>query len=127
MRTLTLEEFNDAIFEQTGGDFKKVVFVCPACKTPQGFQDFIDAGVGITPLEVKDQVGTECYGRHTGAGGARKKPDGKPCDWALWGFLQIHDLEVVVPNGMTYPHFEFASAAQYKAYHEARAAKGKAD
>lgn len=108
-RVLTADEFRSKAKEMGGG--RKAVFVCPNCKTPTTYNDYIDAG-----LEHDDAVnvlGFSCIGRFQ---------KDKGCNWTLGGLFQIHELEILdEDDGVTlYPHFEFASDEVYKDYWEKR-------
>lgn len=119
MRTLTLDEFQALVFERTHGHPRRVLFVCPMCKSVQGFKELQQAG--LSQEQAQQVIGRDCYGRYTGAQGPRMAPDGKPCNWTLYGLLQLHTLEVVTPSGATYAHFELASVSQYAAYYAQQA------
>lgn len=70
-------------------------FKCVSCGMVQTIQDFILAGV---ERDVAVQiVYQECIGRHV---------KGKGCDWALYGLLNIHELEVE-RDGERMPVFRF--------------------
>ena len=44
MKTMTLQEFKNAIFGQKKERIEDVTFRCPCCKTLQSARDLIDAG-----------------------------------------------------------------------------------
>lgn len=95
MLTMTLEQFHEAMRQQ-GVPIEQVTFKCPRCKTLQCAQDLIDARAGNTLAEVERYLGFSCVGRFD--------PD-KGCDWTLGGLFQIHELEVITPDGERYPRF----------------------
>jgi hypothetical protein len=91
-------------------------FVCPLCGCIQSARDLIGVGAGADFEAVRGYVGFSCVGRFTGAGSARKQADGRPCDWTLGGLFQLHDLEVITPDGGHHPHFELATPEQAQAH-----------
>ncbi len=97
MKIMTLEEFETAIKGQGKKRIEEVTFRCPRCKTLQAAQDLINAGAGRTIDEVEKYLAFSCIGRWT---------KDKGCDWTLGGLLQIHELEVVTPDGKHHPRFE---------------------
>ena len=99
MKTMTLEEYETEIKAQGAERFEDVTFRCPACKTLQNAQDLIDAGAGKNIDEVEGYLAFSCVGRWT---------EDKGCDWTLGGFLRIHKLEVITPDGERHPRFELA-------------------
>lgn len=115
MVTMSLEEFQAAILAQ-GVPQEHVALICPRCGTVQSARDLIAAGAGADFDAVERYLGFSCVGRFTGAPGARKKPDGKPCDWTLGGLFRLHKLEVVTPDGKAHPRFELATPEQAKAH-----------
>lgn len=115
MQTMTIEEFHTALKAQ-GVERDDLAVRCPICKTVQSARDLIDAGAGNDFEAVEKYLGFSCVGRFNGAGHPRKKPDGKPCNWTLGGFLQLHCLEVVTPDGKRHPRFEPATPEEAKAH-----------
>lgn len=115
MIEMTLEEFHAACKAQAASR-EQIVFKCPMCKTPQSGRDLIAAGAGQDFDAVEKYLGFSCIGRFTGAGSARKEPDGKPCDWTLGGLFQLHKLVVVTPDGKRHPHFELATREEADAH-----------
>lgn len=115
MQSMTLNEFHAAIKAQ-GLPPNHWAFRCPACGTVQSATDLINAGAGASMGEVEKYLGFSCYGRFTGAGAPRKKPDGKPCNWTLGGLFQIHRLEVLTPDGERHPRFEVATSDEAQAH-----------
>ena len=95
MKTMTLQEFLDVLKTQ-GVPREQLTFECPSCKTLQCAQDLIDAGAGKDFDEVEKYLGYSCIGRFDKTNG---------CDWTLGGFLQIHELEVITPDGKHVPRF----------------------
>lgn len=112
MITMTLDEFQAALRAQGVPSIEDCAFICPRCSCIQSARDFIAAGAGTSLDDVERYVGFSCVGRFTGAGSARKDPDGKPCNWTLGGLFTIHRLEVVTPDGRKHPRFELASPEQ---------------
>ncbi len=100
METMTLDEFKAAIKSQ-GVPIEDVTFECPHCKTLQSMNDLIEAGAGKTREEVEPYIGFSCVGRFT---------DKKGCDWTLGGLFQIHELEVITPDGEHHPRFKPVAA-----------------
>lgn len=124
MKTMTVEEFRDAIDGQGVPDLADAAFICPMCECIQSARDLIAAGAGENFEAVEKYLAFSCVGRFTGAGSPRKEPDGKPCNWTLGGLFQTHRLEVVTPDGKQHPRFEPATADQAQAH--AAAAGGAA-
>ena len=95
MITLTLEEYLSAMMSQNApmGD---VTFQCPRCRTLQSANDLIKAGAGKNINQVKRYLGFSCIGRFDSS---------KGCSWSLGGLFQIHELEIVFPNGEPAPRF----------------------
>lgn len=118
MRTLTQEEFLAEAEGRFGKNVRDWKFVCPACGTVQSVQQLLDAVVasGGTKEDVHGYIGFSCIGRFTrrGDAGIKAKSQGekweKGCNWTLGGFLHIHTLEVVLPDGGKRPTFELAEA-----------------
>lgn len=121
---LTIEEFQTACTEQAPSR-DLIVFRCPACGCLQTAQELMQAGAGISFDAVERYLGFSCIGRFTGAGSPREKADGLPCNWTLGGFLQIHELEVVTPDGKSHPHFALATRQEAEA-HRAKLASASA-
>lgn len=95
MQTMTLDEFKDSIKSQ-GVPLVDATFQCPRCKTLQSANDLIIAGVGKNLDEVEKYLAFSCVGRWDKSQG---------CDWTLGGLFQIHELEVVTPDGEHHPRF----------------------
>lgn len=66
-----------------GGNPINWKFKCISCGEVQTANDFINAG--IEKEKAMQLVYQECIGRHIKDRG---------CDWCLYGFLHIHELEV---------------------------------
>lgn len=92
-----------------GPDARNWKFICPACKSVQGADDFYAAGFERGTGKVNNVLGYSCIGRFTGKGpaGSTRTQPGKGCDWTLGGLLQIHELEVQTAESRV-PHMEFA-------------------
>lgn len=114
MITMSLAEFQAAVRAQ-GVERIDAAFTCPRCATVQSARSLIAAGAGVDFDSVKRYLGFSCIGRFTGAGSARTKPDGAPCNWTLGGLFQLHELEVVTDDGKAHPHFEVATPEQARA------------
>lgn len=126
-RKITLDQFQKELLAQ--GVFRRddMAFVCPMCGTVQSARDLVLAGAGKDFDDVERYLGFSCVGRWTGAGGPRRKPDGKPCNWTLGGFLPVHKLEVVTPDGVSHPRFEPATPEQAEAHAKSFEKKVTAD
>jgi len=72
-------------------------FKCVMCGHVQTGQDFLDTGMSAE--DVRRYVGFSCIGRFV---------EGVGCNWTLGGLFQLHTLEVVTPDGVRVPTFEFA-------------------
>lgn len=101
MQTITLNEFQQAINSQGRDRIEEVTFKCPKCKTLQSAQDLINLGAGGNMDEVEKYLGFSCIGRWN---------QEKGCNWTLGGLFQIHECEVVTPDGKHHPRFELAKA-----------------
>ena len=101
MKTVTLAEFQTAIKSQEKERIEDATFRCPRCHTLQSAQDLIEAGAGDNMGEVEKYLAFSCVGRWD---------KNKGCDWTLGGLLQLHDYEVVTPDGEHHPRFEPVSA-----------------
>jgi len=122
MQTMTVEEFHAAVKGQGVLSREDFAFVCPMCATVQSANDLIAAGAGKSFEEVERYLAFSCFGRWTGAGAPRNKPDGGPCNWTLGGLFSLHKLEVVTPEGEQYPCFEIASPEQAQKHAQKHAA-----
>jgi hypothetical protein len=96
MEIMTLEEFKAAIKSQNV-PIEQVTFECPRCKTLQCGNDLIKAGAGKDFDDIEKYLGFSCVGRWDKNNG---------CDWTLGGLFQLHDLEVVTPDGKHHPRFK---------------------
>lgn len=96
MHTMTLEQFHSAIRKQGRTRIEDATFRCPRCKTLQSAQDLIDAGAGESMGDVEKYLAFSCVGRFSNEIG---------CNWTLGGLFQIHELEVVTPDGERHPRF----------------------
>jgi len=99
MNTITIDNLHALGRELYGDDTKQWRFRCPRCKTEQSAQDFIENNIA----DADKYIGFSCIGRFV---------EGKGCDWTLGGFFQIHDLEVLFPDGEKRPAFEFADVSR---------------
>lgn len=103
MIELTLERFKSEIKKSGKPRIEDVEFICPKCKTIQSAQDLIDAGAGAgagaSIDDVEKYLAFSCVGRWT---------DKKGCDWTLGGLFQIHEMEVITPDGKHHPRFKLA-------------------
>lgn len=122
-RQITIAEFHSELKAQGIASHEDLAFKCPLCQTVQSGRDLIDAGAGATFDDVEKYVGFSCVGRFTNAGSPRAKPDGKPCNWTLGGFFQLHKLEVVDEGGRVYRRFELATPAEAQAHAAKRSSK----
>jgi len=100
METMTLDELKAAIKSQ-GVPIEDVTFECPHCHTLQSMNDLIAVGAGKNREAVEPYIGFSCIGRFTKE---------KGCDWTLGGLFQIHELEVITPDGEHHPIFKPISA-----------------
>ncbi len=115
---LTIAEFHAKLKGQGVSSINHVAFICPACRTVQSIACHLKAGA--TQEHAERCIGFSCVGRRTDAGQPRKKPDGKPCNWTLGGFLQIHSLTVVDDDGKKHPRFDIATPAEARALEASR-------
>jgi len=97
VKTMTLDEYKAAITGQGTERIEDATFRCPRCNTRQSAQDLIDAGAGKNLDEVEKYLAFSCVGRWN---------KDKGCDWTLGGLLQMHDFEVITPDGISHPRFE---------------------
>lgn len=118
MKTITQDEFIADATARFGESPRNWKFVCPMCGTVQSVQQLLDAviAVGGKKDDVHGYIGFSCIGRFTGQGDAgiaakrRGEKWDKGCNWSLGGFLRLHELEVVMPDGYKRPTFELAEA-----------------
>lgn len=110
MERITVEELHSRFKAQGVSGRKDIAVKCPMCGTVQSMRSLIEAGAGETEDAVEKFVGFSCVGRFTNAGPYKKgsKP-GLGCDWTLGGLFQIHNTEVVTPEGKVHRYFEVAS------------------
>lgn len=112
MKRITLAELHALVKAQQVPRREDIAMVCPMCRTVQTAQDLIDAGAGADFDAVEKYLGFSCVGRFTGAPTPRQEADGTPCDWTLGGLFQLHELEVIAPDGSVSPLFEPATHEQ---------------
>lgn len=118
MKTMSQEEFLAEAKRRFGPKIRDWKFVCPMCGTVQSGQQLLDAvlAAGGKKDDVDGYIAFSCIGRFTGQGdaGIAAKAKGEKwergCNWTLGGFLQFHELEVVMPDGYKRPAFELAPA-----------------
>lgn len=97
---MTQDELVAEMQKRFGADAKQWTFVCPMCKTRQSANDFYAAGFKPGTGEVNKYLGFSCIGRFTNAGEHKTgTPPGKGCNWTLGGLFQIHELEIILPDG----------------------------
>jgi hypothetical protein len=96
VKVVKIEAWLQDLSEKFGKDPKGWKFICPACKSIQCGQDFIDAGIE----DFNGKVYSNCIGRYV---------KGKGCDWSLGGLLKMHN-KVVVKDMQIFPVFETANA-----------------
>ena len=116
MKAMTLAKFHAALKAQGVPSHLDSAFICPMCHVVQSARDLISAGAGKTMDDVERFVGFSCVGRFLDAPGPRRQPDGKPCNWTLGGFFQLHDLEVITEDGKRHPRFALATPEQAQAH-----------
>lgn len=121
MERMLLGEFLGALKAQGVPGPEHFALVCPRCKCVQSAQDLIKSGAGDDFAAVEKYLGYSCVGRWMGAGSARKEPDGLPCNWTLGGLFQLHELEVITPDGEAHPRFMPATPEQAQAHWLAQA------
>jgi hypothetical protein len=117
---MTVAEYHSALNAQ-GVPQDHLAMKCPMCGTVQSAADLIAAGAGTDFREVERYLGFSCVGRFIGAGGHKEgTPPGRGCDWTLGGLFQIHELEVVTPDGEHYPRFILATPEEAQAHMNAK-------
>ena len=99
-RQMTLDEYLAKLKEQ-GVKKEELLFICPSCQTMQCAKDLIEAGAGKDFEGVEKYLGYSCVGRWS---------KDKGCNWTLGGLFQIHELEVITPDGEKHPRFLPANA-----------------
>ena len=115
-RTINLEDFRRELKAQ-GVPIEHVAFKCPVCKTIQSPADLIRLGVGPDLDAVEKFVAFSCVGRFKDSGPYKKgEAPGRGCDWTLGGLFQLHDLEVITPDGAACPRFELATPEEAQAH-----------
>jgi len=99
-RQVLLADYRAEGTKRFGEDRKKWLYVCPICKTVQGYGDFKRLPEEMSDDKIASYLAFSCIGRFT---------EGKKgCDWTLGGLFQIHTLEVIDDEGRKHPRFEFA-------------------
>lgn len=96
MITMTVPEWRAEAMRRFGPSPRAWAFRCTSCGQTQTLAECEAANMEPS---VSYQ---ECIGRHDKTRG---------CDWALFGFLQIHTVEVVDIPWLPVPVFEFAEVA----------------
>jgi hypothetical protein len=111
MKTMTQAELVAELRQRFGDDARQWTFICPICKTRQNANDFFATGQFKPGTgEVNKYLGFSCIGRFTGAGPHKPgRAPGRGCDWTLGGLLQVHELEIILPNGKRSPAMEMAA------------------
>ena len=92
-KTIKYDEWQSLGEKLFGSDKKEWKFKCVRCGEVQDYHDFKNAGVE----NPENYVYFSCIGRFV---------QNRGCDWTLGGLFQIHNLEVVAPDGDTIPVFE---------------------
>lgn len=118
MKTFTVAEFQAALLAQGVSAREHFAMVCPRCKTVQSIASFGLTGQFETPEQAEPYFGFSCVGRFVNAPAARAEPDGKPCNWMVRGFLQLHECEVIDSEGV--PQAIFAPATPEQAQEHER-------
>lgn len=116
MQLMMLEEFRQAIKAQ-GVPVEHTAFICPLCGKIQSGADFMR--ILKTDFDsIQKYLAFSCVGRFTGAGPppTQKRLDHPGCNWTLGGLFQLHQLEVVTPDGEKHPRFELATPAQAQSH-----------
>lgn len=116
MNTITQDVFLAEAKRRFGDNVRDWKFVCPMCGTVQSVQQLLDAVIasGDKKDDVHGYIGFSCIGRFTGQGdaGITAKNNGqkwdKGCNWTLGGLFQVHNLEVILPDGARRKTFELA-------------------
>ena len=91
-------------------------FRCPMCRTVQSAASLIRAGAGKSFDDVEPYVAFSCIGRFTAAGPHRRgSHPGRGCDWTLGGLLGIHNVVLVLADGVERPLFDIAAADEAQA------------
>lgn len=117
MKTVTLDEFHEALRAQGVSSHEHFAFKCPMCETLQSGADLIAAGAGENFDGVEQYIGYSCIGRWTGKKFSKhSKGGGVGCDWTLGGLFQVHKLEVITPDGKHRPRFELATPDEAQAH-----------
>lgn len=119
MKTMTLEEFQQALLAQGVPSHEHFAFKCPQCHTIQSATDLILAGAGDTFEQVEKYLGFSCVGRWKGETFTLGR-FGLGCDWTLGGLFQLHELEVITPDDKSHPRFELATPEEAQALYKRR-------
>lgn len=106
MKQMQLSEFHAALKAQGVQQREDIALVCPICGKIQSARDLIHARAGKYFDEVEKYLGFSCVGRWNAAGPFKKeKGNSRGCDWTLGGLFQLHQLEVITPDGERHPRF----------------------
>jgi hypothetical protein len=95
MKRISFEEWKNKAIELYGPIKEDWKFKCVKCGQVQTLQDFKDTGID----NAETMFYYSCIGRFV---------KNRGCDWTLGGLFQIHNLEVIAPDGHIVPVFEFA-------------------
>ncbi|SCX40568.1 VVA0879 family protein [Nitrosospira sp. Nsp1] len=115
-QTMTLDEYVSALKAQ-GVPRDHFAVKCPICETIQSASDLIAAGAGKDFDDVEMYLGFSCVGRFTKAGEHKRgTAPGRGCNWTLGGLFQVHELEVITPDGVHNPRFELATPEEAQAH-----------
>lgn len=90
-RTLRYEEWEKEGIERFGEDKRKWTYICVMCGTPQSFYTFQEHTKAPVSQMLR-YLSFSCVGRLS--------PEPKiGCDWTLGGFLSVHTLTIIPPEG----------------------------
>ncbi len=94
MKTINLKEYKELVHSQDR-KWEDVTYKCPRCNTLQSANDLVKAGCKNLE-EAKKFIGFSCIGR---------LDKNKGCNYTLGGFLKLHELEIIDPDGIKHPLF----------------------
>lgn len=117
MKTMTMDEYWNALKAQGTKKHTELCMICPMCGTVQNGADLIAAGAGKTWEDVEQYVGWSCVGRWThGKPPPTENVTQEGCNWTLGGLFHTHTMEVIDEDGKKHPRFEVATPEQSKAH-----------
>ena len=102
---IEVQEWLKIAAELFGSDPLDWKFKCASCGHEQSMREVKERHPTLEIDDIKRWIHFSCEGRQWVC--KRQKPV-VGCDWTLGGLFQIHNIEVITPDGEAQPAFEFA-------------------